>query len=194
MTFAAGLRAILRQDPDVIMVGEIRDSETAQIAVPGQPHRPPGAVDGPHQRRRRRGRSLAGTWASNRFLLASTLRLIIAQRLVRRLCEHCRAPEPADPSAAALAGIALGQIHYRAVGCAHCGHTGYQGRLGLYEAIRVDDRLRRLIGQNASEQEITAAGLGATLGEEARRYILDGLTTVEEALRITGAGARDGDV
>lgn len=128
------------------------------------------------------------------FLLASTLRLIIAQRLVRRLCEHCRAPEPADASTAALVGVAPGAILHRPVGCTHCAHTGYQGRIGIYEAIRVDDRLRRLIGQNATEQEITAAGLDQDLGEEARRYILAGLTTVEEALRITGQGTRDGDV
>lgn len=193
MTFAAGLRAILRQDPDVVMVGEIRDSETAQIAVQA-------SLTGHLVLSTVHTNDAAGAVVRLRdmgvepFLLASTLRLIIAQRLVRRLCEHCRAPEPADAAAAALAGIAPGQVHYRPVGCGHCGHTGYQGRLGIYEAIRVDDRLRRLIGQSASEQEITAAGLEATLGEEARRYILEGLTTVEEALRITGAGARDGDV
>ena len=193
MTFAAGLRAILRQDPDVVMVGEIRDSETAQIAVQA-------SLTGHLVLSTVHTNDAAGAVVRLRdmgvepFLLASTLRLIIAQRLVRRLCEHCRAPEAADAAAAALAGIAPGQVHYRAVGCAHCGHTGYQGRLGVYEAIRVDDRLRRLIGQSASEQEITTAGLEATLGEEARRYIIEGLTTIEEALRITGAGARDGDV
>ncbi|HQR91111.1 MAG TPA: ATPase, T2SS/T4P/T4SS family, partial [Caulobacter sp.] len=128
------------------------------------------------------------------FLLASTLRLIIAQRLVRRLCEHCRTPEPADAAAAALVGIEPGETLYRPVGCSHCAHTGYQGRIGIYEALRVDDRLRRLIGGNATEQEITAAGLDRDLGQEARRYILAGLTTVEEALRITGQGARDGDL
>ena len=193
MTFAAGLRAILRQDPDVVMVGEIRDSETAQIAVQA-------SLTGHLVLSTVHTNDAAGAVVRLRdmgvepFLLASTLRLIIAQRLVRRLCEHCRAPEPADASAAALAGIAPGQIHYRSVGCSHCAHTGYQGRIGVYEAIRVDDQLRRLIGQNASEQEITAAGLDKTLGEEARRYILEGLTTVEEALRITGQGTRDGDV
>ena len=193
MTFAAGLRAILRQDPDVVMVGEIRDSETAQIAVQA-------SLTGHLVLSTVHTNDAAGAVVRLRdmgvepFLLASTLRLIIAQRLVRRLCQHCRAPEPADAATAALVGVAEGQILHRPVGCTHCAQTGYQGRIGIYEAIRVDDRLRRLIGQNATEQEITTAGLDQALGEEARRYILAGLTTVEEALRITGQGTRDGDL
>ena len=193
MTFAAGLRAILRQDPDVVMVGEIRDSETAQIAVQA-------SLTGHLVLSTVHTNDAAGAVVRLRdmgvepFLLASTLRLVIAQRLVRRLCEHCRTPEPADAATAALVGLAEGEILYRPVGCAHCGHTGYQGRIGVYEALRVDDHLRRLIGGNASEQEITEAGLDRRLGQEARQYILAGLTTVEEALRITGQGARDGEL
>ncbi|NQE62782.1 type II secretion system ATPase GspE [Caulobacter sp. RHG1] len=193
MTFAAGLRAILRQDPDVVMVGEIRDSETAQIAVQA-------SLTGHLVLSTVHTNDAAGAVVRLRdmgvepFLLASTMRLIIAQRLVRRLCPHCSVSEPADPAAAALIEVPVGTALRRPVGCSECGHTGFQGRIGVYEAIRVDDTLRRLIGQNASEQEIAEAGLDHGLKDEARRYVLEGLTTVEEALRITGAGARDGEV
>ncbi len=193
MTFAAGLRAILRQDPDVVMVGEIRDSETAQIAVQA-------SLTGHLVLSTVHTNDAAGAVVRLRdmgvepFLLASTMRLIIAQRLVRRLCPHCSVSEPADPAAAALIDAPVGTSLRRPVGCSECGHTGFQGRIGVYEAIRVDDTLRRLIGQNASEQEIAEAGLDHGLKDEARRYVLEGLTTVEEALRITGAGARDGEV
>jgi general secretion pathway protein E len=193
MTFAAGLRAILRQDPDVVMVGEIRDSETAQIAVQA-------SLTGHLVLSTVHTNDAAGAVVRLRdmgvepFLLASTMRLIIAQRLVRRLCPHCSVSEPADPAAAALIDAPVGTALRRPVGCSECGHTGFKGRIGVYEAIRVDDTLRRLIGQNASEQEIAEAGLDHGLKDEARRYVLEGLTTVEEALRITGAGARDGEV
>ena len=193
MTFAAGLRAILRQDPDVVMVGEIRDSETAQIAVQA-------SLTGHLVLSTVHTNDAAGAVVRLRdmgvepFLLASTMRLIIAQRLVRRLCPHCSVSEPADPAAAALIEVPVGTALRRPVGCSECGHTGFQGRIGVYEAIRVDDTLRRLIGQNASEQEIAEAGLEHGLKDEARRYVLEGLTTIEEALRITGAGARDGEV
>ena len=193
MTFAAGLRAILRQDPDVVMIGEIRDSETAQIAVQA-------SLTGHLVLSTVHTNDAAGAVVRLRdmgvepFLLASTLRMIIAQRLVRRLCPRCRAPEAADAGTAALIGAEAGTTIFRPVGCADCNHTGYQGRVGVYEAIRVDETLRRLIGQGASEQEITAAGLERPLGQEARRYVLEGVTTIEEALRITGHGASDGDV
>ncbi|WP_184717997.1 type II secretion system ATPase GspE [Caulobacter sp.] len=193
MTFAAGLRAILRQDPDVVMVGEIRDAETAQIAVQA-------SLTGHLVLSTVHTNDAAGAVVRLRdmgvepFLLASTMRLIIAQRLVRRLCPHCSVAEPADPGAAALIDVPAGTPLRRPVGCSECGHTGFQGRVGVYEAIRVDDTVRRLIGQNASEQEIAEASLDHGLKDEARRYVLEGLTTVEEALRITGAGARDGEV
>lgn len=193
MTFAAGLRAILRQDPDVVMIGEIRDAETAQIAVQA-------SLTGHLVLSTVHTNDAAGAVVRLRdmgvepFLLASTLRLIIAQRLVRRLCVECSVAEPVDAAGAALVGVTPGTLLRRPVGCAHCGHTGYQGRIGVYEAIRVDDNIRRLIGQNASEDEIIAAGLDRGLGEEARRYVVEGLTTVEEALRITGQGTRDGEL
>jgi len=193
MTFAAGLRAILRQDPDVVMVGEIRDAETAQIAVQA-------SLTGHLVLSTVHTNDAAGAVVRLRdmgvepFLLASTMRLIIAQRLVRRLCRVCAVEEPADAAAAALVDLPAGAPLRRPVGCAECGHTGFQGRIGVYEALRVDDTVRRLIGQNAAEEEIAAAGVEVALKDEARRYVLEGLTTVEEVLRITGAGARDGEL
>jgi general secretion pathway protein E len=122
------------------------------------------------------------------FLLASTLRLIVAQRLVRRLCESCKTPAPADPAVAGLLGIEEGWPIYRATGCPACNGTGYAGRIGVYEAIRVDDRLRRLIGADAEEDALARAafaGGGLTLAQSTRTYVLDGLTTAEEAVRVS---------
>jgi general secretion pathway protein E len=121
------------------------------------------------------------------FLLASTLRLVVAQRLVRKLCLACRKPEIAEGAFAKLAGVDPGTRLYRAAGCARCNHTGYSGRLGIYEAARIDDRIRRLIGERASEDEIVHAAFedAVSLGGAARAVVLQGITTVEEALRVT---------
>jgi general secretion pathway protein E len=121
------------------------------------------------------------------FLLASTLRLILAQRLVRKLCLNCRKPEIAEGAFAQLAGVAPGTQLYRAAGCRHCNDAGYRGRLGIYEAIRVDDRIRWLIGERASEDEIAQAAFvdAVPLGQAVRAVVVQGNTTVEEALRIT---------
>jgi len=186
MTFAAGLRAILRQDPDVVMVGEIRDVETASIAVQA-------SLTGHLVLSTVHTNDAAGAVTRLRdmgvepFLLASTLRLIMAQRLVRRLCSHCRAPEPADKATAKLAGIKVGQTVWRPHGCGHCNATGYVGRVGLYEVIRVDDPIRRLIAAGADEDAVNAAAFkdGQTLTQRARALVLDGTTSVEEAVRIT---------
>jgi general secretion pathway protein E len=186
MTFAAGLRAILRQDPDVVMVGEIRDVETAQIAVQA-------SLTGHLVLSTVHTNDAAGAITRLRdmgvepFLLASTVRAVVAQRLVRRLCTACRRPEPADASATRLAGVPAGHTIFRAGGCAACAQTGYVGRIGLYEAVRIDDRLRRLIAGNADEDAIAAAAFPAgsgTLQAEARRYVAEGVTTVEEAIRV----------
>ena len=196
MSFATGLRAILRQDPDVVMVGEIRDPETAQIAVQA-------SLTGHLVLSTVHTNDAAGAVTRLRdmgvepFLLASTLRLILAQRLVRRLCEACRTPEPADAGLARLLGIETGQIVHAAKGCPSCGQTGYVGRLGVYEALRVDEHVRRLIGANAAEPELVAAGVQADgdLVAQVRQYVLTGITTPQEALRIMGqGGARDGVV
>ncbi|WP_333585355.1 type II secretion system ATPase GspE [Phenylobacterium sp.] len=187
MTFAAGLRAILRQDPDVVMVGEIRDVETAQIAVQA-------SLTGHLVLSTVHTNDAAGAVTRLRdmgvepFLLASTVRLILAQRLVRRLCPHCRRPETVDETLAARVGLPAGATHFRAQGCGHCNQTGYVGRIGLYEAIRVDDQIRRMISEGASEDDIAAQARrngGGTLAAEARACVTEGLTTVEEALRVS---------
>ena len=194
MTFAAGLRAILRQDPDVVMVGEVRDAETAQIAVQASltGHLVLSTVHtndalGAIMRLRDMG--------IEPFLLASTLRVIVAQRLVRRLCADCRRPAPADAAAARLIGVAPGTVLHRPGACPACNQTGYTGRIGVYEIVTIDDRLRRLIVEGADEAAIAAVAFAAgdTLAEGARAYVAAGLTTVEEAVRITRQKAVDSD-
>lgn len=196
MTFANGLRAILRQDPDVVMVGEIRDVETAGIAVQA-------SLTGHLVLSTVHTNDAAGAVTRLRdmgvepFLLASTLRLIVAQRLVRRLCPACRRSEPADPATARLIGVRAGQPVWRAHGCERCRQTGYVGRVGLYELIVVDDRVRRLIAAGADEDAINAVAFERrdTLARRASALVLEGLTSVEEAVRVTrrDAGARHGD-
>lgn len=186
MTFAAGLRAILRQDPDVVMVGEIRDVETAGIAVQASltGHLVLSTV---HTNDAVGAITRLRDMGIEPFLLASTLRLIVAQRLVRRLCSECRTAEPADKATAKLAGVKKGDIVWRPHGCAHCQNTGYVGRVGLYETIRVDDRVRRLIASEAGEEAIAAAAFetSGTLSQRARDLVLSGVTSVEEAVRVT---------
>jgi general secretion pathway protein E len=186
MTFAAGLRAILRQDPDVVMVGEIRDAETAAIAVQA-------ALTGHLVLSTVHTNDAAGAVTRLRdmgvepFLLASTLRLIAAQRLVRRLCPTCRRAEPADAATARLVGVKPGQTVWRPHGCADCNQTGYVGRVGVYEILRVDDGARRLIAEDAGEDALAAAALkpADTLAAQARALVLEGVTSVEEAVRVS---------
>lgn len=185
MTFAAGLRAILRQNPNIVMVGEIRDAETAQIAVQA-------SLTGHLVLSTVHTNDAVGAITRLRdigvepFLIASTLRAIIAQRLVRRLCPACRRAEPADAGAAAIAGLPPGTKIYRAAGCTACGGTGYAGRIGLFELVRADDALRRMISTNATESEISAHAFRASapLAESARQAVASGETTIEEALRV----------
>jgi general secretion pathway protein E len=192
MTFAAGLRAILRQDPDVVMVGEIRDPETAQIAVQA-------SLTGHLVLSTVHTNDAAGAITRLRdmgvepFLLASTVRLILAQRLVRRLCMHCRMPRTDKLAPTQLMGPDFMGTTYSAVGCPSCSQTGYVGRIGIYEAITVDDEIRRLIGANADEDAISAAAFpdGARLGRAARECVARGETTLEEAFRVTRQELQD---
>ena len=191
MTFARGLRAMLRQDPDVVMVGEIRDLETAEIAVQAS----------------LTGHLVLSTLHTNTaigavtrlqdmgiepFLISSALLGLLAQRLVRVLCPHCK--EAYRPDAGECELMDLDQANppqiYRAVGCEHCNHLGYAGRTGIYELVVVDDELRTLIHNNASEQEMTrhARKHGAGIREDGRRKVLEGATTIEEVLRVTREG------
>ncbi len=194
MSFAAGLRAILRQDPDVVMVGEIRDPETAQIAVQASltGHLVLSTV---HTNDAVGAITRLRDMGIEPFLLASTVRLIMAQRLVRRLCPQCRSPAQteADPAAAHLLGSRFDGRHWRAAGCAQCKHTGYVGRIGLYEAVTADDTLRRLIGANADEQALASAAFARAprLQDAAREAVMCGDTTLEEAYRVTHRDPRD---
>ena len=186
LTFAAGLRAILRQDPDVVMVGEIRDRETAEIAVQA-------SLTGHLVLSTVHTNDAVGAVTRMRdmkvepFLLASTLRAVIAQRLVRRLCLACREQVETDTSVAALLGFAVGTPIWRPVGCMECAHSGYKGRVGVFEAIRIDDTLRRLINEGSDESAIARHAFAGTpsLGMAARALVLDGETSVEEAIRIS---------
>jgi general secretion pathway protein E len=188
MTFARGLRAILRQDPDVVMVGEIRDLETAEIAVQAS----------------LTGHLVMSTLHTNTavgaitrlvdmgvepFLLATSLVGMLAQRLVRVLCPDCRQEVRADSFECQFLGIDYAQAPnvFRAAGCEACGHSGYRGRTGIYELIVVDEALRELIHDRASEQELTRHVRRTCPGirDDGRDKVLGGTTTVQEVLRVT---------
>jgi len=185
MTFARGLRAILRQDPDVVMVGEIRDLETAEIAIQAS----------------LTGHLVMSTLHTNTavgavtrlmdmgvepFLLSSSLVGVLAQRLVRTLCPDCRAQRQA--TAAELQFIReQSAIVFDAKGCEACGHTGYRGRTGIYELVVVDDTIRQLIHDQVSEQELTgyARRISPGIREDGKAKVLAGVTSVQEVLRVT---------
>jgi general secretion pathway protein E len=185
LTFASGLRAILRQDPDVVMVGEIRDRETADIAVQASltGHLVLSTV---HTNDAVGAITRLKDLKVEPFLLASTLRAVVAQRLVRRLCPDCREPVQADNKVAALLGIDAGSVVWRAAGCDSCGQTGYKGRIGVFEAVRIDDSIRRYIYDGGDEAMIARHAFlrAPTLAGAARVMVRDGLTTPEEAIRI----------
>lgn len=194
LTFAAGLRAILRQDPDVVMVGEIRDRETAEIAVQASltGHLVLSTVhtnDSVGAITRMRDMKIEP------FLLASTLRAVIAQRLVRRLCPECRHPVQASGPVAALLGFDPGTTVYEPVGCPACNGTGFKGRIGVFEAIRIDETIRRLINDGGDEAIIArhAFANADNLSAAARQLVRDGLTTPEEAVRVSRAEMVDAD-
>ncbi|WP_293883353.1 GspE/PulE family protein [Sphingomonas sp.] len=193
LTFAAGLRAILRQDPDVVMVGEIRDRETAEIAVQA-------SLTGHLVLSTVHTNDAVGAITRMRdmkiepFLLASTLRAVIAQRLVRRLCPACQKPVEASEAVAKLLGFTVGTIISEPVGCDQCSGSGFKGRIGVFEAIRIDDKIRRLINDGGDEVVIArhAFANAPSLATAARDLVLQGLTTPEEAVRISRSGSDDG--
>ncbi|CAD5372563.1 general secretory pathway component, cryptic [Rubrivivax sp. A210] len=173
LTFAKALRAILRQDPDVIMIGEIRDFETAQIAIQASltGHLVLATVhtnDAPSSVTRLIDMGVEP------FLLSSSLLGVLAQRLVRKLCPQCR--RQGDDG------------RWHPVGCAHCGNTGYKGRTGVYELMRVDEHVQALIHNRAPEQELLAAARAAGLRamrEDGERLVSSGVTSLEEVVRVT---------
>ncbi len=194
MTFAAGLRAILRQDPDVIMVGEIRDPETAQIAVQS-------SLTGHIVLSTVHTNSAAAAVTRLRdigvepFLLSSTVRAVLAQRLVRRLCSVCKEAYEPDEATRRLMRLKADDptTFCRPHGCISCGGTGYNGRLGVYELMVVDGPLRRMINDGANEQDIEQAAFADcdTLFDSGRTHVLAGQTSPEEVLRVC---RKDGEV
>ncbi|WP_238593616.1 type II secretion system ATPase GspE [Endozoicomonas atrinae] len=188
MTFARGLRAILRQDPDVVMVGEIRDKETAEIAVQAS----------------LTGHLVLSTLHTNTavgaltrlqdmgiepFLMSSSLLGVIAQRLVRVLCSDCKAPYHPDDAECQQLGIDSpdGVTLYHAEGCKACNFSGYRGRTGIYEVVVINEQVRRMIHALKGEQEITDYVRESSPGirEDGSRKVLEGVTTLEEVLRVT---------
>jgi general secretion pathway protein E len=195
MTFARALRSILRQDPDIVMIGEIRDLETARIAVQAS----------------LTGHLVLATLHTNDavgavtrlidmgiepFLLSSSLLGVLAQRLVRRLCPECRRPVAPSASERAILPPDWGNRPvFAAVGCAACRKIGYRSRSGIYELLKVDDAVRSIIHDVGSEQTLRAHALRhgmVSLRDDGFRWVGDGETTVEEVLRVTRAAVDDG--
>ncbi|RYE04286.1 MAG: type II secretion system protein GspE [Sphingomonadales bacterium] len=187
LTFARGLRAILRQDPDVIMVGEIRDQETAQVAVRS-------SMTGHFVLSTLHTNSAVGSvtrlidMGVERYLLAPMVVGLVAQRLVRKLCPACRREDVASDADALLLGgaVAAGEPVWRAEGCAECHNDGYRGRAGLYEVVAVDEQFQKLIHDGASEAELerSARRNNPSLLDDGVAKIRAGMTTVDEVARV----------
>ncbi len=189
ITFANSLRSVLRHDPDVVMVGEIRDLETADVAIKAgltghlvmstlHTNSAPGAV------------TRLIDMGVQPYLVAATLRMSVAQRLVRRLCVNCRKPRAlrAGEAAALGRGGAAGETVYDAVGCPYCAGRGYAGRLGVYEIMVCDDEIHHLIGSKATEHRIREVALlkgMRSLRHDATDKVLAGITSVAEAIENT---------
>jgi type IV pilus assembly protein PilB len=186
-TFAKGLRAILRQDPDVIMVGEIRDSETLETAIEA-------SLTGHLVLSTAHTSSAVGTVARLQemgvepYVLASSVLGIVAQRLVRRICSTCKKDVPTPPSAQALFADPAPPVLFRGIGCKDCRGTGFRGRVGIYELVQMNEELRQLLIERAPEVKMldTARRNGTrTLYEECLAKVASGDTTLEEAIRVT---------
>jgi len=188
MSFARGLRAILRQDPDVVMVGEIRDIETAEVAVQA-------SLTGHLVMSTLHTNTAIGAVTRLRdmgvepFLLASSLLGVLAQRLVRKLCFHCREPYQADRASCDLLEVdqTTPPTIYRAIGCEHCYQTGFSGRIGIFELIEIDSAMREAIHDGAGELELETIARQQTpsIRRSGVASILSGDTTLDEVVRVT---------
>ena len=188
LTFASALRSILRQDPDIIMIGEIRDGETASIAVQA-------SITGHLVVSTLHTNSTAGTigriidMGIEPYLLGDSLVGIIAQRLVRRLCE-CKKPKKADAVEKKILHIPQNEeaTIYEPCGCQLCGQTGYRGRIGIYEIMTITKRIKRMIADSATAEELQAAaeeeGM-SSLKNSAAKYVREGVTSVAEMVKVT---------
>ena len=189
LTFASALRAFLRQDPDVIMVGEVRDPETAGICLRA-------ALTGHfvlstiHTNDSLAAVNRLVDMAIEPFLLASTLRVLEAQRLIRRLCPECKEPFDCDAETAKSTGLEAGQTLYKPKGCEYCRGAGYRGRIGVFEVVRITPRMALLIQSRASLPEMRVAAR-----EEGMKLLIDsgmdkvksGLTSLEEVLTVASS-------
>lgn len=192
LTFASGLRSILRQDPDIVMLGEIRDTETAEIAVRAAitGHLVLSTIhtnDAPSSIVRLKDMGVAP------YLVSSALVGIIAQRLIRKLCIHCKEEYIESDYEKEILGVPKYQdlTLYRKVGCNRCSNTGYKGRVGIYEVMEINGEIRDLINADKPLEEITNAALRnnmKTLNKSAMNVVLNGNSTVEELLRVTLLG------
>jgi general secretion pathway protein E len=191
LTFASALRSILRQDPDIIMIGEMRDGETAQIAVQS-------ALTGHLVLSTLHTNTAAGAivrlqdMGIEPYLITSSVNGVISQRLVRRLCEHCKQAYQPDPSVLISSGLQRIGLNpsqlYRSLGCEHCRQTGYDGRCGIHELLVIDDSMRRgiLDGLDATALHAKAAAAGMhTLYEDGLLKVAAGTTSLDELLRVT---------
>jgi type IV pilus assembly protein PilB len=186
VTFAAGLRSILRSDPDVIMVGEIRDRETAEIAIQA-------ALTGHlmlstlHTRDAASALTRLVDMGIEPFMVAAAIDCVVAQRLARVLCAHCKRPTTVPETVLAEQGLD-GATVYEAAGCIRCGDTGYSGRLGLYEVMPVGEQIRSLLLDHRSVEEIGAAATGGgmrTMREDGIAKVRAGMTSLVEVTRVT---------
>jgi general secretion pathway protein E len=191
LTFASALRSILRQDPDIIMIGEMRDGETAQIAVQS-------ALTGHLVLSTLHTNTAAGAvirmqdMGVERYLITSSVNGVLSQRLVRTLCSHCKTPDDLSLDVVRDSGLHRflkpGSQTYRAVGCSLCRDAGYQGRTGIHELLVLDEPMRRAVieGKDASELHALAVRSGMlTLYEDGLRKVAAGATSLEELLRVT---------
>lgn len=187
LDFSSALRAFLRQDPDVIMVGEVRDGETAEICMRA-------ALTGHfvfstlHTNDALSSVTRLKDMGIEPFLLSSSLRLLVAQRLLRRLCPSCKVADELDAATAKRLGMPIGQPIYRPVGCEGCGQKGYRGRLAVFEIIRVTEEIAEMIQQDAlvdSMKKAAQADGMKLLQDSALDKVAEGITSLEEALSIT---------
>jgi type IV pilus assembly protein PilB len=192
LTFATALKAFLRQDPGIIMIGEIRDLETGSIAVRA-------ALTGHLVLSTLHTNSAAATLTRlvdmglERFLVSSSLNLIVAQRLIRKICHKCKTPVEVHPEA--LREVKMdseqykGVTFYRGEGCLDCNNTGYRGRTGVYEVMPITQKIREMILEESNSYEIECAAIKEgmqNLNMAAAEKFKSGVTTIEEVLRVTG--------
>ena len=190
LTFASGLRSIVRQDPDVILIGEIRDTETAEIAIQS-------ALTGHlvfstlHTNDAASAITRLIDMGVEPFLLSSSINAILAQRLVRIICPHCKEAYTPDQEALLKLGITPDdstRLAYRGRGCAKCHHTGYKGRCGIFELLVMDREMKHLILTTANADEIKEQAIRngmITLRHDGAMKVFQGITTIEEVFRVS---------